>query len=57
MLIAVVLLVLLVRMDECSGVMNIDLGYEVNENALYWPADGPFSRETIYRGYTENGYW
>ncbi|KAK8405168.1 hypothetical protein O3P69_001619 [Scylla paramamosain] len=50
------LLVLSVGTASCSGFVDIDLGYEVNENSMHWLTDEPFKWELQSSGY-KDGHW
>ncbi len=55
--VANVLVLLVVGVGQCYGDRYIDLGYEVNEDSMYWPSGQPYTRKTQHKGYTDDGYW
>ena len=35
----------------------IDLSYAFDENSVYWPTNVPFTHDTVFYGFTDNGYF
>ncbi|XP_068238728.1 isatin hydrolase-like [Palaemon carinicauda] len=42
---------------SCIGEKYVDLSHDISEESFHWPSVGPFSRRTVARGYTKEGYW
>ncbi len=48
------------RTDPMQSLMDarwIDLTHDFDENTLYWPTNKPFSKDTVFYGLTDKGYF
>ncbi len=48
------------RTDPVQMLVNarwIDLTHDFEENTLYWPTNSPFSKDTVFYGITDKGYF